>query len=77
MKSNDEKSAPRMKKHIIVLIVILLTDFWSGYRDEVVLYDSVLTQQQIKDLFDFATICIPEPGTVVLLGAGHPFCDYS
>jgi hypothetical protein len=25
MKSNDEKSAPRMKKHIIVLIVILLT----------------------------------------------------
>ncbi len=25
MKSNNEKSAPRMKKHIIVLIVILLT----------------------------------------------------
>ncbi len=25
MKSNDEKSASRMKKHVIVLIVILLT----------------------------------------------------
>ena len=47
-----------------------LTSFWSGYMDEVVLYDSVLTQQQIKDLFDFATICIPEPVTVVLLGVG-------
>ncbi len=47
-----------------------LTDFWSGYMDEVVLYDSVLTQQQIKDLFDFATTCIPDPATVVLLGLG-------
>jgi hypothetical protein len=28
MKSNDEKSMPRMKKHIIVLIVIAMT--WSA-----------------------------------------------
>jgi hypothetical protein len=43
---------------------------WSGYMDEVVIYDSVLTAQQIKDLFDFGTTCVPELATVVLLGPG-------
>ncbi|MBN1796801.1 MAG: LamG domain-containing protein [Sedimentisphaerales bacterium] len=47
-----------------------LEGFWSGYMDEVVIYDSVLTQQQIKDLYDFATTCVPEPCTIALLGLG-------
>ncbi len=50
-----------------------LSGFYSGLIDEVVLYDKVLSQQEIKGLYDFATTCIPEPATMILLGIGGTF----
>ncbi len=47
-----------------------LTGFFSGCMDEVVIYDSVLSEQEIADLYDFATTCVPEPCTLVMLGLG-------
>lgn len=47
-----------------------LSGFYSGLMDEVVLYDKALSPQEIKDLYDFATTCAPEPATMLLLGLG-------
>jgi len=47
-----------------------LEDHWSGFMDEIVIYDSVLTQQQIEDLYNFGANCVPEPATMALLALG-------
>lgn len=43
-----------------------MNDHWSGYMDEIVIYDTVLTPQQISDLYN----CVPEPATMVMLAIG-------